>query len=178
MHNTKTQSVLSGIPKQNPDETNIEEKRGEEKREDILLWLADAKPEYLDICERFYLILADHGKITKSVNWKTQKWYNAIRLMIERDNITMSELNVALNHLNKHLGDEFCPQAYSASSLRAKWVQIQNHISRHKPATTYKDLPKQGHVYVDKEKGIIYENDGSISTEWEWDSHIKQVVML
>lgn len=109
-------------------------------KKDTSLWEADADPQYLDFCERYYLMLQDHGKITKSVNWKTKKWYDTVRLMVEKDEITMSELNHTLTFLNNHLLDEFCPQVWSLPTLREKWIKVKAYME--KSGGKYMKLPK------------------------------------
>lgn len=49
-----------------------------------------------------------------------------------------------------------------------------------KKEITYKDLPfnEYGQVYIDKEKSIIYNIDGGVSSEWYWDSKLNAVAML
>ena len=102
-------------------------------------WLAEANPIYLDFCERYFLMLQDNEKTTKSTKWKIKTWYDSVRLLIEIDGATMDDLNKACHFLTSHLLDTYCPQVWSVISLRKKWVHLKSYMDRNDPTTKAKN---------------------------------------
>lgn len=131
----KTQSVNSGLAKNNPNITNIEEKREEENSS--LSWLDSAKPEYLEFCEKYFNMLLANGKVKKNMNWKTKTWYDAARLLVERDDENIERMYRVLEYTNKNIDDQYYPQVWSVPSLREKWLKIKAHFDKNnKPKLT------------------------------------------
>jgi hypothetical protein len=126
-------------------ENNIENTN---KEKEPLSWIEQANPQYLDFCERYYLMLDENGKVTKSVNWQTKKWYDSIRLMIESDGVTMDQLNKTLNFLKSHLLDDYCPQVWAAPTLRTKWIQLKTYMEKKgcdlKPVPQFDTTTREG----------------------------------
>ena len=114
--------------------TNIEKKREEKKREDnnSLSWLDTAKGEYLDFCEKYYQMLLKHGRVKKNTNWKTKAWYDAARLLIERDGETLERIHQVLDYVNENIDDQYLPQVWSVPSLREKLLKVDSHSQRNK----------------------------------------------
>jgi len=98
---------------------------------DSTCWLDDANELYLDACERFYESLLRRGKIKKSQNWKTKSWYDGFRLMVEVDGLDWEkEIYPVVKFYLQSIGKEYCPEAYSPSSVRTKWIKIKSYYDR------------------------------------------------
>ncbi len=121
-------SANRGIPVTESTQSKVKESKVKESNNS--LWLDDAKPEYLDFCESYFDMLLRHELIKSSANWKTKTWYDAARLMVERDGIDLKRMNAALRYLDNHIKNQYCPQAYSLVSFREKWVSIRAYHSR------------------------------------------------
>lgn len=115
-HDQQGCTTFTQNPKENPKEEP--------------LWLSKAKPEYLDFCKEYYEMLEFHGKINKNTQWKTKTWYTAVRLMVEADNISFSEVQNSILFLSKALSDKYCPQVWSVPSLRDKWINLREYAFR------------------------------------------------
>jgi len=93
-------------------------------------WLKSANSVYLDFCKNYYQMLSDNKKITKSVNWKTKAWYDSCRLLVEKDEIKIDELYSMLKFLDDNLLEKYCPQVWSMSAFRDKWIKLSDFKAR------------------------------------------------
>ena len=107
----------------------------EEESTNSSSWLDTAKTEYLDFCEKYFLMLKENGKVKKNTNWKTEAWYKAARLLVERDGETLVKMYQALQHVSDNIDDQYFPQVWSVPSLREKWLKVDTHSQRNSPAT-------------------------------------------
>ena len=75
-------------------------------------------------------MLLENGKVKKNTNWKTEAWYNAARLLVERDGENIERMYRVLNYTNKNINDKYYPQVWSLPSLREKWMKIKSYFER------------------------------------------------
>lgn len=135
---TAVEHVLDSVPteaQQNPT-NRTEHNRTEHNNNNSLSWLETAKTEYLDFCEKYFNMLKDSGKVKKNMNWKTKAWYDAARLLVERDGESLDRMTRVLNYVNKNIDDQYFPQAWSVPSLREKWMNIKSHFERNSQTKT------------------------------------------
>lgn len=71
----------------------------------------------------------------KTTPQKMATWANTIRLMEERDGISLSEIDNALEWYRHHWNDQYVPVIESATSLRDKWSKLVNAIERNGGST-------------------------------------------
>ena len=102
----------------------------EQNNNNSLSWLDTAKTEYLDFCEKYFNMLKDNGKVKKNMNWKTEAWYKAARLLVERDGASLERMYTVLDYVNKNIDGQYFPQVWSVPSLREKWLNVEAHRER------------------------------------------------
>lgn len=115
------------------NDNNIKDSLSDDKSSDAAHWLKKANPVYLRDCENFYKILMEKDKITKSQNWKTKTWHDGFRLLIESDGVDYDkEFKPVMNFYIKNIGKQFCPEAYSPTTVRTKWVKLRDYMNKEK----------------------------------------------
>lgn len=130
----KQNSSIKGKEKKGKEiKEDIKDSLSDDKSSDAADWLKKANPVYLRDCENFYKILMEKDKITKSQNWKTKTWHDGFRLLIESDGIDYDkEFKPVMNFYIKNIGKQFCPEAYSPTTVRTKWVKLRDYMNKEK----------------------------------------------
>lgn len=128
---TAVEHVLNPVATEaQQNSTNRTEQNRTEQNNTSLSWLDTAKTEYLDFCELYFKMLKNNGKVKKNTNWKTEAWYNAARLLVERDGENLERMHQVLGYVSKNIDDQYFPQVWSVPSLREKWLKIKSHVQR------------------------------------------------
>jgi hypothetical protein len=112
---------------------------------------SDLNARYISFAERLADIVLPY-RTTNITDTDIKKWATEIRLLRTQNNIDIPAINAVLNWYSEYIGGEFIPEAYSGSSFRKKFPNLQAAMKRSEtrnnrrgplPSTneTYDDIP-------------------------------------
>lgn len=114
--------------------------------------------KYLPIAEYLHDIILTKKNIKHSPK-QIKGWANAIRLLVEENNVDVHRVKQALKWYKKHIDDPYTPVIESGQSLRVKFPKLEAAVNR------------QLHPRQEKEVPPIYDD---IHGKFIWDPVTKQ----
>lgn len=96
----------------------------EEKKE--YKTIKEKKKEYIYICEVLESILVEYH----NREFNSSKWYNDIKLLIEKDKVGYDRVISCLDWYKNNIGGKYIPVIQSGSSLREKFTKLEDAIKR------------------------------------------------
>jgi len=87
------------------------------------------KKIYVSLASKLKLIVTSKKKI-KIDGRKMNGWCKAIRLLVVNDGVSVERINKALTWYEKNYEGEYVPVIESGSSLRSKFLKLENAIAR------------------------------------------------
>ena len=127
-HNLETQDMGNpGYGKPAPNNTNIKKTK---KKKNIYLSLAPLQnKEYLSIARKLSTIVRKIKNVKHTYS-QLGAWSNHIRLLVEKNKVSVDRIYEALKWYSKHHADPYTPVIESGESLRNKFIRLEDAIKR------------------------------------------------
>jgi len=109
--------------------------------------------QYIPIAENLSRIIQKNKNISHTSK-QVNSWANDIRRLVEENSISISRIKLALRWYSQHIGEAYVPVIESGSSLREKFLRLENKINK-------QDLPNlPSHKYDDNGRRYNLGKDG------------------
>ena len=119
---TVTESTQSKVK-----ETKLKETK---ESNNTMSWIDEADATYLSTCEHFYKRLVELDRVKKNTEWKSKSWYDAFRLLLTTDGVSMEEFNRVMKYYFATPRTQYTPIADSPVSVRSKWQKLKDYQQR------------------------------------------------
>ena len=101
---------------------------------------------YVPLAEQLAFIVRSHKRINVTAQ-KIASWANEIRKLVETDGVSIQRVETALDWYEENIGDQYVPVIESGSSLRSKFIKLEDAMRRAgvapgQPKTSPIDAPK------------------------------------
>ena len=127
----------SALYKKNKYKKNKYKEYSESKNSDKKPPIRERNKQYIPICERLDKIIQSHKNI-KHTPSQLKSWSNEIRKLTEENGVPTDRIHKALDWYEKNIGrDEYVVVIQSGSSLRNKFIQLENAIERDSQMKSY-----------------------------------------
>jgi hypothetical protein len=82
--------------------------------------------------KRLFAILSQYRRLTRRQiqEFNQATWARHIRLLVERDRVSIEGVDLILNWLEDHLHDKYTPRVFSAASFRSKFDRLWEAMRR------------------------------------------------
>jgi len=91
--------------------------------------IKERNKQYLPIVEKLSNIIQTTKNIKHTPN-QLRSWSNEVRQLVEGNGISSDRINKALEWYEEHVGEEYVPVIESGSSLREKFIKLENAMQR------------------------------------------------
>jgi len=125
----------------NENEENTSSINNEEKKSSI----KERNKQYLPIVEKLSSIIQTTKNIKHTPN-QLRNWSNEIRQLVEGNGISPDRINKALDWYEKYVGGTYIPVIESGSSLREKFIKLEDAMRRGNNSKNEK-LPSRNNKY-------------------------------
>jgi predicted transcriptional regulator len=89
----------------------------------------DKNSRYVPLAERLASIIRSHKRINVT-SQKIASWANEIRKLVEIDGVSIQRVETALDWYEENIGGEYIPVIESGSSLRSKFINLEDAMRR------------------------------------------------
>jgi hypothetical protein len=143
----------------------IKERKGKERKKEEQSLPTKSSPkkptpiernfEYLPIAKKLSKIVQEKKQITHTKN-QIHHWANDIRQLVENNEVSIERINIGLEYLKLHAGEQYCPVIESGSALREKFSSLEGQI---KSFNTFKRKTESEKIIRDGEEWFL-QSDG------------------
>ena len=127
-HNLETQDMGNpGYGKTDLNNTNIKKKKI--KRKDTLCPTTQQNKKYLPIARKLSTIVRKIKNVKHTYS-QLVAWSKYIRLLVEKNKVSVDRIYEALKWYTKHHADKYTPVIESGESLRNKFTKLEDAIKR------------------------------------------------
>lgn len=135
-----TSSKIDSAGNTTKEEVEVEEE--EEVKENSVAG-SDDRELHLAIATYLKKIVTTKKNINIDGN-KLNGWANSIRLLVDRDGVSVDRIRTALVWLKDHAGDDYVPAIESGKALREKFLRLEDAMNREKKSGKVITLSKAG----------------------------------
>lgn len=139
-----TKCKVLGLQNERTNIDNKEYKEQNKKEDSVPPSSKDKIKEYIPLAKQLSEIIVSKKNI-KITQIKIQTWANDIRKLIETDEVSYSRVRKALNFYSDAIGGKYIPVIESGSSLREKFIRLENAMEN----DGYKKTDKNESSYVE-----------------------------
>jgi hypothetical protein len=89
----------------------------------------DKNSRYVPLAKQLAFIVRSHKRINVTAQ-KIASWANEIRKLVETDGVSIQRVETALDWYEENIGDQYVPVIESGSSLRSKFIKLEDAMRR------------------------------------------------